>query len=37
LLYGRKPHTYLILFSVKDSVVTIITVRHGRRNREPAS
>lgn len=31
LLYGRKPHLYRILFTVKGENVNILHIRHGRR------
>lgn len=31
LLYGRKPHTYRILFTINENVVQILHIRHGRR------
>ena len=30
-LYGRKPHVYRILFTIKGDVVSILHIRHGRR------
>jgi len=33
LLYGHKPHQYRILFTVRDGVVYIVHIRHGRRQR----
>jgi plasmid stabilization system protein ParE len=33
LLYGHKPHTYRILFTIEADTVTILHVRHGRRRR----
>ena len=34
LLYGRKPHIYLIYFDIIEDVVRIIHIRHAAR-REP--
>jgi plasmid stabilization system protein ParE len=31
LLYGRKPHVYRILFTVKGGSVYVLHIRHGRR------
>jgi plasmid stabilization system protein ParE len=31
LLYGRKPHVYRILFTIKGDTVHILHIRHGRR------
>jgi plasmid stabilization system protein ParE len=31
LLYGRRPHTYRILFSIDQQIVHVLHVRHGRR------
>jgi len=31
LLYGRLPHTYRILFTIKGDVVQVLHVRHARR------
>jgi hypothetical protein len=31
LLYGRKPHVYRILFTIKGDTVSILHIRHGRR------
>ena len=31
LLYGRMPHVYRILFTVKGDTVSILHIRHGRR------
>jgi plasmid stabilization system protein ParE len=31
LLYGRKPHVYRILFTIKDQTVYVLHIRHGRR------
>ena len=33
LLYGRKPHVYRILFTIRGDTVYILHVRHGRRKR----
>ena len=33
LLYGHKPHTYRILFTVEGDVVYVLRIRHGRRRR----
>ena len=30
LLYGRKPHQYRILFTIKGETVQIIHIRHSR-------
>jgi len=29
LLYGRKPHTYRILFTITDDTVYLLHIRHG--------
>jgi plasmid stabilization system protein ParE len=31
LLYGRKPHVYRILFTIEETTVYVLHVRHGRR------
>jgi plasmid stabilization system protein ParE len=31
LLYGRKPHTYRILFTIEGDTVYVLHIRHGRR------
>ncbi|MGC2660889.1 MAG: type II toxin-antitoxin system RelE/ParE family toxin [Bryobacteraceae bacterium] len=31
LLYGRRPHVYRILFTIEGSTVSILRIRHGRR------
>lgn len=31
LLYGRRPHTYRILFAIEGHVVQVLHVRHARR------
>jgi hypothetical protein len=31
LLYGRKPHTYRVLFTIEGSLVYVLHIRHGRR------
>jgi toxin ParE1/3/4 len=31
LLYGRRPHTYRILFAIEGDVVQVLHVRHARR------
>jgi len=31
LLYGRKPHLYRVLFTVKGDTVAILHIWHGRR------
>ena len=31
LLYGRRPHVYRILFSIDETVVHVLHIRHGRR------
>ena len=31
LFYGRKPHTYRILFTIVAEVVQVLHIRHGRR------
>jgi len=36
LLYGRRPHTYRILFYIDGDVVQVLHIRHGRR-RPPAA
>ena len=33
LRYGRKPHVYRILFSIRGEVVEIHHIRHARRRR----
>jgi plasmid stabilization system protein ParE len=33
LLYGSRPHVYRILFTIKDDIVHVLHVRHGRRRR----
>ncbi len=33
LFYGRHPHVYRILFTIKDDTVYILHIRHGRRER----
>ena len=35
LLYGRRPHVYLVYFDVVEDSVRILHIRHGAR-REPA-
>ena len=30
-LYGRRPHMYRVLFSIRDDTVWILHVRHGAR------
>lgn len=35
LLYGRKPHTYRILFTIDGNTVKILHIRHGRRKPVP--
>jgi plasmid stabilization system protein ParE len=32
LLYGRKPHVYRILFMIEGNTVSILRIRHGRRD-----
>lgn len=32
LLYGRKPHQYRILFTIEGDTVTVLHIRHGRRD-----
>jgi len=31
LLYGRKPHVYRILFTIRGDTVHVLHIRHGRR------
>jgi plasmid stabilization system protein ParE len=31
LLYGRKPHVYRILFTIGSDIVSVLHIRHGRR------
>ncbi len=31
LIYGRKPHSYRVLFTIEDESVVILNIRHGRR------
>ncbi len=31
LLYGNKPHIYRILFTISDTTVYVLRIRHGRR------
>ena len=31
LLYGRTPHTYRIIFTVEGDTVSVLHIRHGRR------
>src|ERR1017187_8319349 len=31
LLYGRKPHVYRIIFTIEDNTVSVLHIRHGRR------
>jgi plasmid stabilization system protein ParE len=31
LLYGRKPHVYRILFTIEGNAVSVLHIRHGRR------
>jgi plasmid stabilization system protein ParE len=31
LLYGRKPHVYRIVFTVEGNTVSVLHIRHGRR------
>ena len=31
LLFGNWPHVYRVLFTIEDEIVTILSVRHGRR------
>jgi len=31
LLYGHRPHIYRILFTIRDKVVYVLHIRHGRR------
>ena len=33
IVYGRKPHLYRILFTIRGDVVYVLHVRHGRRKR----
>jgi len=35
LLYGRKPHVYRIIFTIEGKTVSVLHIRHGRR--EPLS
>jgi plasmid stabilization system protein ParE len=32
LVYGRRPHQYRILFTIEGDVVTVLHIRHGRRD-----
>lgn len=32
LLYGHRPHTYRILFTIEGEVVYVLRIRHGRRS-----
>ncbi len=31
LLYGRKPHVYRIIFTVEGNTVSVLHIRHSRR------
>jgi len=31
LLYGRRPHVYRIIFTLEGNTVSVLHVRHGRR------
>ena len=31
LPYGRKPHTYRVIFTIDGDVVYVLRIRHGRR------
>jgi len=31
LLYGRTPHVYRILFTIEGDTVSVLHIRHGRR------
>ena len=31
LLYGRKPHVYRIIFTIEDNTVSVLHIRHERR------
>ena len=31
LLYGRKPHVYRVIFTVEGNTVSVLHIRHGRR------
>ena len=31
LLYGRKPYVYRIIFSIEGNTVSVLHIRHGRR------
>ena len=31
LLYGRRPHVYRIIFTIEGNTVSVLHVRHGRR------
>ncbi|HWF46710.1 MAG TPA: hypothetical protein VG168_06875, partial [Bryobacteraceae bacterium] len=31
LLYGRRPHAYRILFTIEGGTVSVLHIRHGRR------
>jgi plasmid stabilization system protein ParE len=33
LLYGRKPHVYRVLFTIEGNTVSVLHIRHGRRQR----
>lgn len=35
LLYGRTGHRYRILFTIEGDTVTVLHIRHGRRNPVP--
>ena len=35
LLYGHKPHVYRVLFTIEGDVVTVLHIRHGRRQPVP--
>jgi plasmid stabilization system protein ParE len=31
LLYGKRPHAYRILFTIREDTVHVLHIRHGRR------
>ena len=33
LFYGRRPHVYRILFTIRGGVVYVLHIVHGRRQR----
>ena len=32
LVFGRKPHSYRILFTIEADMVNVLHIRHGRRS-----